>query len=136
MLNSRIALLIQALVDMLKVNMSIHTIPWDPNYCSEIFPGSVVPHLETNKFRPRLLAIQKIRPFPHRVKVLGRALLATRTDPNLFWMLLSGNAEIAFPSTTANLPSPDIATATSNAAVLPAVIGSARHVLTSPSRDL
>jgi hypothetical protein len=29
----------------------------------------------------------------YRVKVLGRALLAVRTDPNRFWMLLSGNAD-------------------------------------------
>jgi hypothetical protein len=104
LLNSRIPVLIQALVDMLKVNMSIHTIPWNPHHSSELFQGSVAPYLETNKFRPRRLAIQETRPFPYRVKVLGRALLATRTDPNLFWMLLSGNAEIAFPLTTANLP--------------------------------
>jgi hypothetical protein len=48
-------------------------------------------------------AIQKTRHFPHRVKVLGRALLAARTEPNLFWMLLSGNAEISFASTTTSL---------------------------------
>jgi hypothetical protein len=29
----------------------------------------------------------------YRAKVLGRALLATRTDVNSFWMLISGNAE-------------------------------------------
>jgi hypothetical protein len=76
--------------------------------------------LETNRFRPRPLAIQKSCPFLYRAKVLGRALLAVRTDPNRFWMLLSGNAEIAFPSTisTASLPTPTPATAaaTSNTA--------------------
>jgi hypothetical protein len=121
LLDSRIPVLVQALVDMLRVNQSIHTIYFDPHY-SQLYQGSVAPYLETNKFRPRLLAIQKTSPFPHRVKVLGRALLATRIDPNLFWMLLSGNAEILFPSTTtANFPSPVvIAATTSNAAVLPA----------------
>jgi hypothetical protein len=133
-LNLRVALLIEALVDMLKVNMSIDTIPWNlmsvatipwnPQYSSELFRRSVVPYLETNRFRPRLLAIQKSSPILYRVKVLGRALLATRTDPNLFWMLLKGNAEIAFPSTTANLPSPATAVATSTAAVFPAAINS------------
>jgi hypothetical protein len=55
--------------------------------------------------------------------VLGRALLAARTDANSFWMILAGNAEIAFPSratTTAAaaiLPSPAIAAATSTANV-------------------
>jgi hypothetical protein len=57
----------------------------------------------TNRLRPRLLAIQKTRPITYRAKVLGRALLAVRTDPNRFWMLLSGNPEVAFPSTTATI---------------------------------
>jgi hypothetical protein len=50
--------------------------------------------------------------------VLGRALLAVRTDPNRFWMLLLGNAEVAFPSTTAaeSLPTPANATATESVA--------------------
>ena len=37
----------------------------------------------------------------YRAKVLGRALLSARIDANSFWMLLSGNAEVAFPSTNA-----------------------------------
>jgi hypothetical protein len=100
-LNSRVALLIKALVDMLKVNMSIDTMPWNahpglmsidniprnPHFSGELFRRSVAPYLVTNRFRPRLLAIQKSRPILYRAKVLGRALLATRTDPNLFWML-------------------------------------------------
>jgi hypothetical protein len=54
--------------------------------------------------------------------VLGRALLAVRTDPNRFWMLLSENSEVAFPSTTAtttaaaSLPTPANAGATENVA--------------------
>jgi hypothetical protein len=89
MLKSRI----QALVDMMKVNISIHTLELDDFYYRhELFRGSVIPYLETNRFRPRLLAIQKTRPIPYRAKVLGRALLSARTDANRFWMLLSGNA--------------------------------------------
>jgi hypothetical protein len=89
---------IQALVDMMKVNMSIHTIRL--NDClsqHELFLGSVIPYLERNRLRPRLLAIQQTRPILYRAKVLGRALLAVRKDSNRFWMLLSGNAEVAFP---------------------------------------
>jgi hypothetical protein len=94
----------QALVDMMKVNMSIHTIRLDPPYSQhELFRGSVIPYLETNRFRPHLLAIQKTRPIPYRAKVLGRALLVVRMDPNRFWMLLSGNVEVAIPSTTATI---------------------------------
>jgi hypothetical protein len=100
---------IQALVNMVKVNMSIHImsihIPIHLDSCyseHELFRGSIIPYLDTNRLRPRLLAIQKTSPIAYRAKVLGRALLSARTDPNRFWMLLSGNAEVvAFSSTTA-----------------------------------
>jgi hypothetical protein len=117
---------IQALLDMMKVNMSIHTIHL--NDClsqHELFRGSVIPYLETNRFRPRLLAIQRTRPIPYRAKVLGRALLSARTDANRFWTLLSGNAEVAFPSRTttiaaaANLPTPAAAATTTLTGSLP-----------------
>jgi hypothetical protein len=133
MLKSRI----QVLVDMLKVNMSIHTILLHDLYSHhELFRGSVIPHLETNRFRPLLLAIQKTRPIAYRAKVLGRALLAVGTDPYRFWMLLSGNAELAFPSGTtttaaaANLPAPAAAAATSTANVA-AVAASVKSTLTT-----
>jgi hypothetical protein len=72
-LNSRI----QALVDMMKVNMSIHTIHLrGSNYSEhELFQRSVIPYLERNWFWPRVLAIQKTRPTAYRAKVLGRSLL-------------------------------------------------------------
>jgi hypothetical protein len=109
---------IQALLDLMKLNLSIHTMRLcDQDSKHELFRESVTPYLETNQLRPRLLAIQKTRPIAYRTKVLGEALLAVRTDPNRFWMLLSGNAEVAFPSTTttttpaANLPTPATASA-------------------------
>jgi hypothetical protein len=92
-INSRI----QALLDMLKVNMLIHTVRLDKCLMStNVYRESIVPYLETNRLRPHVLAIQKTRPIAYRAKVLGRALLAVRTDPNLFWMLLSENAEVVF----------------------------------------
>jgi hypothetical protein len=114
---------IQALSDMMKVNLSMHTIHLVDLYSRhKLFRGAVIPYLETNRLRPRLLAIQKTRPIAYRTKVLGRALLAARTNANIFWILLSGNAEVAFPSTaatttlTANLPTPAIAAASSASA--------------------
>jgi hypothetical protein len=93
---------IQALADMIKVNMSIHTIHLHTQYRQhELFKESVIPYLETNRLRLRVLAIQKTPPQAYRAKVLGRALVAVRTDPNRFWMILSGNAEVAFPYITA-----------------------------------
>jgi hypothetical protein len=128
-INSRI----QALVDTMKTNMSIQTLNHHLSH-HELFRKSVIPYLETNRFRPRLLAIQRTRPIPYRAKVLGRGLLTVRTDPNRFWMLLSGNAEVAFPSSTtttttttpaANLPTPATVGASANAATV-----AANHVTT------
>jgi hypothetical protein len=113
---------VEVLLDMLKVNTSIHTLRLDSPYREhEIFRELVIPRLETNRFRPRLLAIQKARPIGYRAKVVGKALLSIRTDANHFWMLLSGNAEVAFSSRTttiaaaaaANLPLSTTAAATS-----------------------
>jgi hypothetical protein len=70
--------------------------------------GSVIPYLETNRLRPRVPAIQKARPLAYRAKVLGRALLATHTNSNSFWMLLSRNLEAAFPPTTATTVAADV----------------------------
>jgi hypothetical protein len=117
---------IQAILEMVKVNTSIHTIHhlFHRYNEHELYRESVIPYLETNRLRPRLLAIQKTRPILYRTKILGRALLAVRTDPNRFWMLLSGNAEVAFPSTTANFSTPATAAATPNTAAVAAAVTS------------
>jgi hypothetical protein len=109
--------LLKSLLDILKVNMSIHTIHLHDQFSEhELFRESVIPYLETNRFRPRLLAIQETRPIACRAKVMGRALLSACTDVNSFWMLLSGNAEVAFPSAAASLPTPATVAATENVA--------------------
>jgi hypothetical protein len=101
---------VQTLLDMMKVNTSIHMIHLFSRYRQHsIFRESVIPYLETNRIGPRLLAIQKTRPIPYRAKVLGRALLSARHNPNRFWTILSGNAEVFLPSTTTpatSLPTP------------------------------
>jgi hypothetical protein len=123
----------QALVDMIKVNTSIHRINLRDYYIQhDIYRESVIPYLETNRFRPRLLAIQKARPIPYRTKVLGRALLAARTDANGFWMLLSGNAEVAFPSkAAANLPTPATTASTATRIVASTITASVISSLTT-----
>jgi hypothetical protein len=100
-----------------------------------MYRESVIPYIEMKRLRPRLLAIQRTRLIAYRAKMLGRALLAVRTDPNGFWMLFSGN-EVAFPSRTttiaaaANIPTPATATATSTANVT-AVAAFVTSVLTT-----
>jgi hypothetical protein len=67
---------IQALWDMMKTNVSIHTIHLRDHYRQyELFRGTIIPYLVTNRLRPRLLAIQRTRPILYRAKVLRRALL-------------------------------------------------------------
>jgi hypothetical protein len=93
---------IEKVVDMMKVNMTTHTLSLDSRYSEhELFRGTIVPYLETNRLETRIRAIQITRPIAYRAKVLGRALLAARTDANSFWMLLKGNDEVTFPPTTA-----------------------------------
>jgi hypothetical protein len=129
---------IQAVVDMLKVNISIHTmrLPEPDSSEHEVFRGAIMPYLETNRLRPRFRAIQKTCPIAYRAKVLGRALFAVRTDANSLWMLLSGNPEVAFPSTTAtttlatSLPTPATAVATLNAAAIATVSAAVANAAT------
>jgi hypothetical protein len=130
----------QALVEMLKVNVSMHTIDMTVSYSEHaLFRGSIMPYLKTNRLRPRVRAIQKTRPIMYRAKVLGEALLAVRTDANRFWMLLSGNPEVAFPSTTAtttpaaNLPTPATVGASGNASTSAnAATGAANPIAIGP----
>jgi hypothetical protein len=95
--------------------------------------------LETNRFRPRVRAIQKTRPIPYRAKVLGRAFLSARTDANSLWMLLSGNAEVTFPSTTvtiataSNFPNPTPTTAADMAMIAPTPTTAADTAMVAPT---
>jgi hypothetical protein len=110
---------VQALFAMMEVSTSIHTIHLRDQYSvHELFREPGVPYLETNRFRLHIRAIPKTRPITYRAKVIGRALLAARTDANRFLLLTSGNAEVALPSTTASLPTPAIAADTSNTAAV------------------
>jgi hypothetical protein len=90
---------LRVLLDMVKANTLIHTIRlWELYESNGFFRESIVPYLERNRLRSRVCAIQEALPHSFRARVLGRALLAARSDANRFWMLLSGNAEVAFPS--------------------------------------
>jgi hypothetical protein len=121
----------QLLLDMVKVNMSIRTIHLNSYHSQhEIFRESIIPCLEMNNLRSRVRAIQKTLPVMYRAKVLGRALLAARKDVNLFWMLLSGNAEVAFPSSTTTIAAA-ATVAASSAANVTAVAASVMSALTT-----
>jgi hypothetical protein len=113
---------IQALVDMLKVNMSIHTMPLADDYREhELFQGSVIPYLETNRLRPRVRAIQKNLPdcVPCQGDGTSCSCCSYRCK-QLLDAFIRESGSCAFSSTTAtttpagaNLPAPATAAVTS-----------------------
>jgi hypothetical protein len=58
-----------------------------------IYTEEILPYLETNRYRPRVLAVKKTIERPFREKVLGRALFCVKSNPNLVWMFLSENVD-------------------------------------------
>jgi hypothetical protein len=85
----------RALADMLQTNTILHTVRlFSGEYDERIYTESIEPRLETNLYRPRVLAVEKeANDRPFRQKVLGRALNCVKSNPNLVWMFLSGNVD-------------------------------------------
>jgi hypothetical protein len=129
---------VQALVDMLKGNMSIHTIGLNDYYSEhELSVGpSFLISRRIGSDRAFLIS-KKTRPIMYRAKVLGRALLAVQSDPNRFWKLLPGNPEVAFLSTTttiaaaADLQTPATAAAAASSTTNVAAAASVMTALTT-----
>jgi hypothetical protein len=65
----------------------------------QIYAESILPHLETNLYRPRVLGIKKAD-IALRRPLLGRALQthSVRSKSNLLWMFLSGNQDVVVQS--------------------------------------
>jgi hypothetical protein len=82
------------LADMVQRNIVLHTIKLSEGERDEqIYTGSILPYLETNLYRPRVLAVKQTTERPFREKVLGRALYCVKSNPNLVWMFLSENVD-------------------------------------------
>jgi hypothetical protein len=82
------------LADMVQRNIVLHTIILSEGERDEqIYTGSILPYLETNLYRPRVLAVKQTTERPFREKVLGRALYCVKSNPNLVWMFLSENVD-------------------------------------------
>jgi hypothetical protein len=81
-------------VEMMQTNTVLQTIKiLACEKDSQIYSETILPRLETNRFRPRVLAVKKIVDGPFREKVLGRALHCVKRNPNLVWMFLSQNVD-------------------------------------------
>jgi hypothetical protein len=84
------------LAGMMQENTSMHTIQLSKEgRVEQIYTQMICPYLETNLYRPRVLAITKAD-LSLRRAFLGRALQTAtiRNDSNLLWMFLSGNAYV------------------------------------------
>jgi hypothetical protein len=76
----------RVLVEMMQQNTVLHTIHLSERERDEqIYTEEIHPYLETNRYRPRVLAVNE--------QVLGRAVYSVRSNPNLVWMLLSENVD-------------------------------------------
>jgi hypothetical protein len=82
------------LADMVQENTILHSIELSAyEREAKIYTEEISPYLETNLYRPRVVAIKKTSASPFREKVLGRALFCVKSNPNLVWMFLSENMD-------------------------------------------
>jgi hypothetical protein len=90
----------RVLADMVKRNTLLHTIELRAHGRDQkIYTQEVLPHLQINLYRPRVLAIKKAD-ISLRRPLLGLALQteSVRKKSNLLWMFLSGNADAVLQS--------------------------------------
>jgi hypothetical protein len=84
----------RVLAYMMKANTILRTILLtDHEHDEKIYTEDISPYLETNLYRPRVLAVKKTHVREFREKVLGRALDCVKSNPNLVWMFLSQNVD-------------------------------------------
>jgi hypothetical protein len=82
--------------EMMKENTVLHTIHLYANERdNQIYAESILPHLESNLYRPRVYAIKRAD-IALRRPLLGRALQteSVRNKSNLLWMFLSANPDV------------------------------------------
>jgi hypothetical protein len=81
------------LADMVHRNTILHTVTLGNERDPQIYTEEILSRLETNLYRPRVLAVKKTKEITFREKVLGRALFSVNSSPNLVWMFLSENVD-------------------------------------------
>jgi hypothetical protein len=87
------------LAEMVRQNTVLHTIHLSERERDEqIYTEDILPYLQTNRYRPRVLGIKKAHIMIRR-NLLGLALRteSVRNKSNLIWMFLSGNQDVVVP---------------------------------------
>jgi hypothetical protein len=112
---------------MMQNNTVLQTIELsEGQYNQQIYTEEIRPNLETNLYRPRVLAVKKTKDRPFREKVFGRAVYSVRSHPNLVWMLPSENVDAFVCSEEEEEESKSAVPVVVAAAVVLAVAGSKR----------
>jgi hypothetical protein len=111
---------------MMRYNTILHTINLSKDERDEqIYTESILPYLKTNRYRPRVLAVEKTKERPFRERMLGRALASVKTDANLVWMFLSENVDAFVRSEEAEEEEEEESSAEVAVAVAVAVVAAA-----------
>jgi hypothetical protein len=87
----------RAIADMMEQNTILHTLQLsEEEHDRRIYLEVIQPHLETNLYRPRVLAVKRAD-ISLRRTLLGLALQteSVRNTSNLLWMFLSENVDVA-----------------------------------------
>jgi hypothetical protein len=90
----------RVLAETVEESRVLHTVRLNQEERDEqIYVESILPHIETNLFRPRVLGIKKLDIVLRRA-VLGLALQteSVRNKSNLLWMFLSENQDVVLQS--------------------------------------
>jgi hypothetical protein len=90
----------RVLAALVQENRVLHTIRLERTMRDkQIYVELILPHLETNLYRPRVLGINKVD-IAFRRALLGLALQteSVRNKSNLLWMFLSGNQDVVLQS--------------------------------------
>ena len=99
----------QTLVAIMRSNTVLEVIGFSRSSCysRRIFEELVVPRLEMNRsfFADQRIAI-KTAPIAVRPKLLGRALVVVRFNPNLLFLFLSENVDVVATAKGSRRPSP------------------------------
>jgi hypothetical protein len=115
------------LAEMMEQNVVLRTIDLSRHeHDEQIYTEEILPYLETNLYRTRVLAVNKAIERPFREKVLGRALGCVKSNPNLVWMFLSENVDAFVRSEEEEEGNSEVPVAA--AAAAPVVVGVAVSV--------
>jgi hypothetical protein len=85
---------IQCLVEMLNVNTTMKNITLHQDQRDEnLWQNEIEPRLEINKFRPRIVAVEKAQG-TLRAPLFGRALHAVNDNDTFLYMMITGNVDL------------------------------------------